>query len=95
MVLRTPFSLTTTVSRNVRSSTVARLRVPLGRPFGLPDLPFLWTSMVRSAEERASNGAVPNPVADAMDERVVLGILKRIEAADKEDFKNANEPISE
>ncbi len=55
----------------------------------------LWISQVRSAEERASNSALPNSVNDEMDQRVVFGILKRIEATDKEDKKNADEPISE
>src|SRR5439155_22388809 len=39
--VRLPFSLITTFSRNVFNKTVAKLTVPLGRPFGLPDSPFL------------------------------------------------------
>jgi hypothetical protein len=53
----------------------------------------LLTALLRSAEERGTQGAEPKSVSDEVDERVVLGILKRIEAIDKEDPENANEPI--
>src|SRR6202030_3750218 len=39
IVFRLPFSLITTFSRNVFINTVAILRLPLGRPCGLPDCP--------------------------------------------------------
>jgi len=54
----------------------------------------LLTALVRSAEERPSQGAEPNSVSNEVDEKVILGILKRIEAANKENPENANEPIS-
>ena len=53
----------------------------------------LLTALVRSAEERVTAGALPNSVTDEVDERVVLGILKRIEATRKEDQLDANETI--
>jgi len=55
----------------------------------------LLTALVRSAEERASQGAVPNSVSDEVDEKVVAGILKRIETTNKGDQKNANETVAE
>jgi hypothetical protein len=53
----------------------------------------LLTALVRSAEER-TKAVESNPVSDQMDEKVVFGILKRIEAANKEDQGNANETIT-
>src|SRR5438445_9082753 len=41
IIFRLPFSLITTFSRKVFSNTVAKFRVPLGRPCGFPDSPFL------------------------------------------------------
>jgi len=41
IIVRLPFSLMTTFSRNVFSKTVAKLSRPFGRPRGLPDVPFL------------------------------------------------------
>jgi hypothetical protein len=55
----------------------------------------LLTVLVRSAEERATQGAEPNSVNDEVDERVVIGILKRIEATNQEDPENADESIPE
>jgi hypothetical protein len=55
----------------------------------------LLTSMLRSAEERGSQGVVPNSVSDDLYKKVVLRILSRISAFNKEDSENANEPIQE
>jgi Family of unknown function (DUF5681) len=52
----------------------------------------LLAALVRSAEERGMKAAVPNSALDEVDERVVLGILKRLEATgkgDQEDETNA------
>jgi hypothetical protein len=54
----------------------------------------LLTALVRSAEERAIQGAVPNSVTDEVDERIVLGILKRIETTSKEDQEDADKTVS-
>jgi len=40
----------------------------------------LLATLVRSAEERAVQAAVPNSVLTEVDEKVFLGILKRLEA---------------
>lgn len=55
----------------------------------------LLTSLKRSIDEGATNDAVPTSVTHEVDERLVLGILKRIEAANKEDVENANDRIRE
>jgi len=51
----------------------------------------LLAALVRSAEERGIQAAVPNSALDEVDEEVVLGILKRLEAASKEGKGNADE----
>jgi hypothetical protein len=43
----------------------------------------LLAALVRSAEERGTTAAVPNPALDEVDEKVVLGILNRLEATNK------------
>ena len=53
----------------------------------------LLTALARSPEERVSQDAEPNSVNDEIDEKVVIGILKRIEATKREDPKNADESI--
>ena len=45
----------------------------------------LLAALVRSAEERGSKAAVPNSALDEVDEKVFLGILKRLEATNKGD----------
>jgi hypothetical protein len=54
----------------------------------------LLTALVRSAEERASQGAVPNSVSDEVDEKVVVGILKRIRATNQEDQEDADQTVA-
>jgi Family of unknown function (DUF5681) len=52
----------------------------------------LLAALVRSAEERGIQTAVPNSALDEVDEKVVLGILKRLEVTskgDQEDEANA------
>jgi hypothetical protein len=44
----------------------------------------LLTALVRSAEERAIQAPAPNSALEEVDERVVLGMLRRLEAASKE-----------
>jgi hypothetical protein len=53
----------------------------------------LLAALVRSAEERGLKAAVPNSDLDEVDEKVVLGILNRLEAAGKGDQEN--EPDTE
>ena len=48
----------------------------------------LLAALVRSAEERPIQAAVPNSALDEVDEKVVLGILKRLEATSKGDQEN-------
>jgi hypothetical protein len=55
----------------------------------------LLTVLVRSAEERAIQGVASDTSNNEVDERVVLGILERIGAANKEEQGNANELIVE
>jgi hypothetical protein len=43
----------------------------------------LLAALVRSAEERPIQAAVPNAALDEVDEKVVLGILKRLEPTSK------------
>ena len=45
----------------------------------------LLTALVRSAEERAIEAGVPNSSVEEVDEKVVLGILKRLEATSRGD----------
>ena len=45
----------------------------------------LLAALVRSAEERAIKETTPNSTVDEFDEKVVLGILNRLEATNKED----------
>ena len=53
----------------------------------------LLSALVRSAEERGLKAPVPNSDLDEVDEKVVLGILNRLEAAGKGDQEN--EPDTE
>jgi hypothetical protein len=55
----------------------------------------LLTSLLRSTEERGSQGVVPNSVSDDLDKEIVSGILSRILTFNKEDSENATEPIQE
>jgi len=50
----------------------------------------LLAALVRSAEERGIKTAVPNPALDDVDDKVVLGILKRLEATSKEKNDETN-----
>ncbi len=45
----------------------------------------LLAALVRSAEERGIQAAVPNSALDEVDEKVILGIVKRLEAISKGD----------
>jgi hypothetical protein len=51
----------------------------------------LLTALVRSAEERALQAAAPNSSLEEVDEKVVLGIVKRLEATSKGGQQNADE----
>lgn len=51
----------------------------------------LLATLVRSAEERALHVAAPNSSLEEVDERVVLGMLRRLETTNKEDQENADE----
>jgi hypothetical protein len=48
----------------------------------------LLAALVRSAEERGSKAAVPNSTLDEVDEKVVLGILSRLETTCRGDQEN-------
>jgi hypothetical protein len=55
----------------------------------------LLTGLVRSAEERASQTAAPNSDLDEVDEKVFLGILKRLESTNRGGQADVDEPKSE
>ena len=55
----------------------------------------LLAAWVRSAEEPSNQGTAPNSTLDEADEKVVLGILKRLEATNTNDQGDAHEPDSE
>jgi Family of unknown function (DUF5681) len=55
----------------------------------------LLTALVRTAEERATQGGFSNSITDESDEKVVLRILNRIEASNKEEEGDANETIGQ
>lgn len=48
----------------------------------------LLTALVRSAEERALKETTPNSTLDEFDDKVFIGILNRLESANREDPKN-------
>jgi hypothetical protein len=50
----------------------------------------LLAGLVRSAEERTVQAAIPTGALDEADEKVMLGILKRMESTQKENEENAN-----
>ena len=52
----------------------------------------LLAALVRSAEERAMKTAAPGSPPDEADERVALGILKRLETSSERGQGGANEP---
>lgn len=55
----------------------------------------LLTGLVRSAEERADQTAAPNSDLDEVDEKVFLGILKRLESTNRGGQADVDEPKSE
>jgi hypothetical protein len=55
----------------------------------------LLTGLVRSAEERASQTVAPNSDLDEVDEKVVLGILKRLESTNRGGQADVDKPKSE
>jgi hypothetical protein len=54
----------------------------------------LLARLVRSAEERAIQTEIPNSSLDAADQKVVLGILKRLETTDNGEEKNDDDTES-
>jgi hypothetical protein len=52
----------------------------------------LLAALVRSAEERATKTAAPSSTLDEADEKVYLGILKRLETTSKSGQGDGNEP---
>jgi hypothetical protein len=48
----------------------------------------LLAALVRSAEERGIKAVVPNSALDEVDEKIVMGILDRLEATKKGDQEN-------
>jgi hypothetical protein len=51
----------------------------------------LLAALVRSAEERGIKAAVPTSALDEVDEKVVLGILNRLEAANRGDREDGTD----
>lgn len=54
----------------------------------------LLAALLRSAEERNAPPPAQNPALDEADEKVFLGILRRLETASKGDERNETEPDS-
>ena len=52
----------------------------------------LLAALARSAEERAIQAPAPNSALEEVDEKVVLGILKRLEATSKGDQEDETDP---
>jgi hypothetical protein len=52
----------------------------------------LLAALVRSAEERAMKAVAPNSTLDEVDEKIFLGILKRLETTGKTGQGESNEP---
>ena len=76
------------INENGRRKTVTKLEAALKQltnkaASGELKALQLLAALVRSAEERGSNAAVPNSALDEVDEKVVLGILSRLEATNK------------
>jgi hypothetical protein len=87
------------VNENGKRKTVSKLEAAakqLANKAASGDLKALQllTALVRSAEERAIQGVVPNSVTDEVDEKIVLGIVKRIETTSKEDQEDADKTVS-
>jgi len=55
----------------------------------------LLAGLVRSAEERAIQTDIPSSSLDEVDQKVVLGILKRLDTSDKGEKKNDHDTDSE
>jgi hypothetical protein len=55
----------------------------------------LLAVLVRSAEERAVQAPISKSDLDEVDEKVFLGILKRLEAAKQRDQRDSHETASE
>jgi hypothetical protein len=51
----------------------------------------LLAGLVRSAEERTAQTVIPTATLDEADEKVMVGILKRMESTQKENQENGNE----
>jgi hypothetical protein len=86
------------ISENGKRKTVTKLESALKQlsdkaASGELRAVHLLTALVRSAEEREVQTPVPNPELDEVDQKVVLGIMKRFEATKKED--QVNEPDTE
>jgi Family of unknown function (DUF5681) len=54
----------------------------------------LLATLVRSAEDREVQAPISKPVLEEADEKVLLGIVKRLEAAGKRDQGDSDEAVS-
>jgi len=54
----------------------------------------LLAALLRAAEERTIQAATPSSSLDEVDEKVLLGILRRLDAADKGDEKDGDQTAS-
>jgi len=78
------------VNENGKRKTITKLEAAVKQltnkaAFGELKALQLLTALVRYAEERAIQTAAPNSALDEVDEKVVQGILKRLEATTKGD----------
>jgi hypothetical protein len=81
------------INENGRQKTVTKLEAALKQLIdkaasGEMKAVQLLTTLVRSAEEQEVQAPVPNAALDEIDEKVVLGIMKRFEISRKGDQVN-------
>jgi hypothetical protein len=55
----------------------------------------LWAALVRSAEDRANQTAAPSSDLNEADEKVILGILKRLESTKTGGHDDADEVVAQ
>src|SRR5271156_2377726 len=84
------------VNENGRRKTITKLEAALQQltnkaASGDLKAVHLLAGLVRSAEERTVQAVNPTDALDEADEKVMLGILKRMESARKEDQEHGND----
>ena len=85
------------INENGRRKTITKLQAALKQltnkaASGELKAVQLLATLVRSAEERALQAAAPSSSLEEVDERIVLGMLRRLETNNREGQDNAYEP---